>query len=167
MAVVNVLSAQLTNRDLVPAQLQDPRIAGSDLRGGAGAAIITSGDDIASIYRLFSIPAKAVLRTLKISSPDLGTTTIVNIGLYRTTKNGGTVVDADFFIATVSLKDGAIAKQEALNGNIVTLAKMETKLGDQTGPVTFGDAEYDVCLTLTAASDATGSVFVEGTWTEG
>jgi hypothetical protein len=58
-------------------------------------AAITSGDDIASTYRMFRVPSNAVMTDLKIYSPDIGTTTIADIGLYAA--DGGAVVDADFF----------------------------------------------------------------------
>jgi hypothetical protein len=60
-----------------------------------------------------------------ISAPDIGTTTTADVGLYKSTRDGGAVVDADFFKAAVVLNAGAIAKSEVVNGNVITLANSE------------------------------------------
>lgn len=174
MAVVVVKSAQITNRDTVPIVLEDARIANSNVRVSKGVVTITSGNDIGSTYIICSVPAKAVLQSLKISSPDIGTTTAADVGLYRTTRNGSNaVVDADFFTAAVNLNSGANTRLEILNGNIVTLANMEKTLashlaGDAGAAAgTVSDNEYDIVATLTGAADATGTCFFECTFTEG
>jgi hypothetical protein len=165
MAVVNVLSAQLTNRDALPIVPQDSRLAGSAIRGGAGLVAFTSGDDIGSTYRAFAIPAKAIMRSLTVSGPDVGAS--VDIGLYRTTKNGGALITSGFFSAAKSL-DAVTAKSEVVNDNVLTVALMETPLGKQVGPVSFpNDTEFDVVLTSTVAADITGKINVVGSWTEG
>lgn len=168
MAVVTVKSAQITKRDTVPTSFEDAYIAAANIRGASGVVGVTSGDSIDSKYIALTIPAKAVPRSLAISCPDLGTTTIADVGLYRTTRNGGGVVNRTFFTAAVSLKDGALAKSEVLRGNVITLALSENRLKDCVGPLTFpNDTEFDVVLQLTAAADATGSVLVEASWLEG
>jgi hypothetical protein len=168
MAVVTVKSAQITKRDTVPTSFEDAYIAGANLRGASGVVAVTSGDSIGSKYIAFAIPAKAVPRSITITAPDIGTTTAADIGLYRTTRNGGAVVTAAFFTAAFVLNAGAVSKSDVTRGNVITVALSENRIKDCVGPLTFPtDTEFDVVLTLTGAADASGAVLVEASWTEG
>lgn len=161
MAVVTVKSTQITNRDATPRVLNNGRTTGGMVRHARGAAPITNGDSIASKYIMCSIPSRAVPISARISSPDIGTTTAADLGLYRTTADGGAVVDADFFKAAVVLNAGAIAKSEQVNGNLATLANAEKAIWELLGLTSDPGVDYDVVLTLTAAADATGTPMVE------
>lgn len=166
MGVVTTKSTAITNRDATPRVLNNASLVGSELKSVGAVASIASGDSSTSIYPLFSLPSNAVVRSLKVSSPDIGTTTVGNFGLYDTTAAGGAVVDADFFKASVSLKDGAIAKSEIVNGNVITLARMEKAIWEllaiaDTTILVDPAKMYDVALTLTGDADAAGVIFVE------
>lgn len=167
MAVVTTKSAQITNRDTVPVIPEDARLANANIRGAMSIVNAVSGDSIGSKYIAFAIPRKAIMRSLMITNATTGTTGTADIGLYRTTKNGGAVVTAAFFKAAQDIHT-ANAKVDVLNGNVLTLALTETKLGDQVGPISFpNDDTFDVVLTLTAAEDGSGPIRVEASWTEG
>lgn len=97
-----------------------------------------------------------------LSSPDIGTTTTVDVGLNQTPENGGAVVDADFFIAAQTLKDGAISNVNVLHGNVVTIANAEKMLWEMLPGVTADTGRmYDIVLTLAGAADAAGNVLVK------
>ena len=166
MGVVTTKSAAITNRDATPRVLNNARVEGNVLKSAAAVVAIASGDSATSKYLLFSLPSNAVVRSLKVSSPDIGTTTVGDFGLYNTTDAGGAVVDVDFFKASVSLKDGAIAKSEIANGNVITLARMEKAIWEllaiaDTTILVDPNKMYDVALTLTGDADAAGTIFVE------
>lgn len=167
MAVVTTKSSQITARDTVPMLPEDARLSNSGIRGAFGVIAAVSGDSIASKYIAFAIPRKAIMRSLMITNPTTGTTATGDVGLYRTTKNGGAVVDADFFKAAQDLHT-ANAKVDVLRGNILTVALAETPIGSQVGPLSFpNDDTFDVVLTLAAAEDGSGAILVEASWTEG
>ena len=166
MAVVTVKSTQITNRDASPSVINDSAYAKGIMKKAVGEAVITSGNSIASIYVLCSIPSNAVVSSVLVSSPDIGTTTTGHFGLYKTTAQGGAVVDADFFKATVSLKDGAIAKSEVAFGNVMTYANSYKKVWQHLALAADPQINYDVCLTLDAAADGTGTIMVEVQYTE-
>jgi hypothetical protein len=161
MAVVTVKSKAITNRDATPKVMNDSAYEQGMVRKFIGAAAIASGDSIGSKYIMGSIPSNAVVSSLILSSPDIGTTTVADIGLYKVTADGGAVVDADFFKAAQSLKDGAVAALEVVNGNVVTLANSEKKVYELLGLSADPSIKYDVVLTLTAAADAAGVVQVK------
>jgi hypothetical protein len=163
MAVVAVKSTLITNADATPAVLNSPRVDGGFERIEVATVAITSGDDIASTYRMFRVPSNAVMTDLRIYSPDIGTTTISDIGLYRTAKDGGAVVDADFFASALSLKDGALNGTDVLHESAVfSIANSGKELWDALGLTADPSVFYDVAFTLTGAADATGTVKLIG-----
>jgi hypothetical protein len=166
MAVVAVKSTLVTNADALPAVLNSPRVDGGFERIEVATAAITSGDSIASTYRMFRVPSNAVMTDLRIYSPDIGTTTISDIGLYRTAKDGGAVQDADFFASAVSLKDGALNGTDVLHeAAVFTIDNSGKELWEALGLTSDPSVFYDVALTLTAAADATGTVKLIGRYT--
>ena len=166
MAVVAVKSTLITNSDATPVVLNSPRVDGGFERIEVATAAITSGDSIASTYRMFRVPSNAVMTDLRIYSPDIGTTTISDIGLYRTAKDGGAVQDADFFASAVSLKDGALNGTDVLHeAAVFTIDNSGKELWEALGLTSDPAVFYDVALTLTAAADATGTVKLIGRYT--
>jgi hypothetical protein len=163
MAVVAVKSTLVTNADALPAVLNSPRVDGGFERLEVATAAITSGDNTGSTYRMFRVPSNAVMTDLRIYSPDIGTTTISDIGLYRTAKDGGAVVDADFFASALSLKDGALNGTDVLHESAVfSIANSGKELWEALALTSDPSVFYDVALTLTADADATGTVKLIG-----
>ena len=166
MAVVAVKSTLITNADATPVVLNNPRVDGGFERVSVATAAITSGDSVASTYRMFRVPSNAVMTDLRIYAPDIGTTTISDIGLYDTAAAGGAVVDADFFASALSLKDGALNGTDVLHeAAVFTIANSGKELWDALGLTTDPHKFYDVALTLTGAADATATVKLVGRFT--
>jgi hypothetical protein len=163
MAVVTTKSGSITNRDASPKVLNNPAVSGANLKGFVGTLESVSGDSIASKYIFGSIPSNAVVHQLRLYCDDVGTTTIADIGLYRTTVDGGAVVDADFFGSAVSLKDGAINGTDITHESAVfDPDDAEKPLWQALGLSADPCVMYDVVATLTAASDAAGTITLKG-----
>jgi hypothetical protein len=160
MAVEAVKSTLITNADALPAVLNSPRVDGGFERIEVATVAITNADSVGSTYRMFRVPSNAVVTDLRIYAPDIGTTTISDIGLYRTAKDGGAVVDANFFADALSLKDGALNGVDVLHegGGFFTIANSGKELWDALGLTSDPSVFYDVAFTLTAAADATATV---------
>lgn len=161
MAVVTKKSTAITNRDATPRVISNPGAARGMVMGFLATAAIASGDSAASKILFGSIPSNAVVRSLKVSAPDIGTTTTMDLGLYRTTDDAGAVVDADFFVAALSLKDGAIADSEQAFGNVITKPNVEKRVWELLGLASDPSIVYDVVGTLVGAADAAGDVVVK------
>jgi hypothetical protein len=166
MAVVTTKSASITNRDATPAVLNNGAILATRMKRSIGVVAIANGDSVGSKYLAFSLPSNAIVSSLMLSAPDIGTTTTADVGLYRSTADGGAVVDADFFKAAVVLNAGAITKSECLYGNVVTVANSEKRLWEHLGLSADPNLMYDVVLTLAGAADAAGSVCAEAQYSE-
>ena len=162
MAVVNVKSTQITNRDATPRVINNPRVTSGVKQVALDTIAIANGDSIASTYRVAQVPSRAIVTAVRISSPDIGTTTAADVGLYRTTLDGGAVVDADFFASAVSLSGGALSKSDVTyESGILTLANAAKPLWEALSLTADPGYDYDVTLTLTAAADAAGTALVE------
>lgn len=165
MGVVTTKSTQITNRDSVPRVAINGRVQGGEIRHARGVVAIANGDSVGSKYIACSIPSNALPISVRLSAPDIGTTTAADCGLYKNTTDGAAVVDADFFKAAVVLNAGAIAKSECVNGNVMTLANSEKAIWDLLALSADPNLMYDIVLTLTGAADAAGSVLVEVDYT--
>lgn len=161
MAVVTTKSTQITNRDASPRVLNNSFLEGAMVRHARDVCAIANGDSVGSKYIFFSIPSNALVISVRENSPDIGTTTAADVGLYRTTQDGGAVVDADFFKAATVLNAGAISKSEVVAGNVATVANGGKRIWELLGLASDPKILYDVALTLTGAADAAGSVLLE------
>lgn len=162
MAVVAVKSAQVTNRDASPRVFNNGRTVAGVKRVVLDQVAIANGDSVASTYRIGQIPSRAVVLAVRVTCPDIGTTTTADVGLYRTTADGGALVDADFFGSAVSLSGGALTKSDiTLESTVVSVANAAKAVWENLGLATDPSVDYDVVLTLTGAADAAGNVLVE------
>lgn len=164
MAVVTLKSTAVTNANATP-RVQNPAgIQNGVVKRSQGFAVITSGDSVGSTYRIGKVRSSDYLHRIRIVSPDIGTTTAADVGLYDvlTHTNGGTVVDADFYASAVSLSGGAIDSditfEAAAAGGLITNA--EKRVWESLGLTADPHKEYDLTLTLTGAADGTGTALV-------
>lgn len=159
MAVVTVKSGAITNRDATPRVKSNANLEGGMLRESVGTVEITSGDSSASKYILCQVPSNARMSQLLLYSDDIGTATIADFGLWRTTDDGGAVVDADFFGSAVSLKDGAVNGTDIVHESAVfDPDDIEKMLWQALGLSADPKISYDIVAQLTAAADATGTL---------
>lgn len=161
-AVATRKSGIITNRDAVPSVISSRTLQGANIQHARGVVTTVSGDDIASKYIFCQVPSNALIVSMRLTCADVGTTTIMDIGLYRTTPDGGAVVDADLFASAVVLNAGALAKVEVLReSTTITEAKGEKLLWDLAGLTADPRVMYDVVGTLTAAADAAAAIMIE------
>ena len=164
MAVEARKSSLITNADTVPAVLNNPRIDGGFERTKVATAAVTNSDSIASTYRLFRVPSNAVMTDLRVYCPAI-TTAATDIGLYRTEKDGGAVVDADLFTSAQVLTSALNGTDVLHESAVFSLANSGKELWDALGLTSDPSVFYDVTMTLTAAAGATGTVKVIGRYT--
>lgn len=161
MAVVTTKSASITNRDASPSLLSNAAIAKGAMKKASGLVTAVNGDSIGSKYLFCSIPSNALVNSVLVSCPDIGTTGAMDLGLYKSTADGGAVVDADFFKAAIDTHSGALTKSEVVYGNVITVANAEKRVWEALGLSADPGLVYDVVGTLTAAQDAGGAIMVE------
>lgn len=162
MATENVLSAAITNRDAIPSVKTNSILKGQ-MNSAVGIVVCGTGD-LGSTYRFFSLPSNALVKEIKIYSPDMGTTGLADVGLYDTTANGGLVVDADFFASAIDMKTAALNGSDITHeaGTVFSIANSEKPLWLALGLASDPCKEYDVVLTTTEAFSAGGTVKLAG-----
>ncbi len=163
MAVELVSSTSVTNADATPPVVNNPRIEGSRVKRRIGMGELSATASIASIVRLVRIKSSDMVDRLLLSS-DAITSAAADVGIYDTARNGGLVVDVDFFGSAVSLATAQVhadvtheadpADAGAGNG----LADCQKTVWEALGLSADPGKEYDIALTLTAAATAAGTV---------
>lgn len=85
MAVVNLKSTLITNRDATPKVLTDASISGGDLRQAYGWVFTGSADSAASTYRLCQVPSNARLTSLSMINGALGSGCLLDVAVWYPT----------------------------------------------------------------------------------
>ena len=171
MAVVTPKSAAITNADATPPRLTNSRIIRGRLHESVGMLEAANGDDIASIYRLCRVPANARISQLLLSC-DAITTGAADVGVYKTARDGGAVVDVDFFGSAVSIatalahSDITYEADPADAGAGFGKADSEKPLWEALGLTADPGGAYDIALTLTAAAEAAGTMVLRTRYVE-
>lgn len=165
MAVVTVKSTQITNRDAVPL-VKSNGVQDASVMHSRGTCAVANGDSVGSKYIACSVPSNSRVTSVRLSAPDLGTTTTTDVGLYKSTADGGAVVDADFFASAYVLNVGPYLRVEvSQESGVYTLANMEKALWEALALTSDPKLNYDVVATLTGASDAAGNILLEVEYT--
>lgn len=85
MAVVNLKSTVITNRDATPKVLTDASISGGDLRQAYGWVFTGSADTTASTYRLCQVASNVRLANLSMINGALGSGCLLDVAVWYPT----------------------------------------------------------------------------------
>lgn len=171
MAVVTPKSAAITNADATPPRLTNSRVIRGRLHESVGTLEVANGDSIASIFRLCRVPSNARMSQVLLSC-DAITSAAADIGLYKTARDGGAVVDVDFFASAASIASALVNSDvtheadPADGGAGFGHADSEKPLWECVGLTADPGGSYDIALTLTAAATAAGTVSLRTRYTE-
>jgi hypothetical protein len=156
MAAEHLKSGAITNRDSTPPVQTVGQ--GSNVRRVWGV-VEAAGGDAGSTYRFCSIPSNARAVRAWFMSDDLGAGTM-NVGLYKTTANGGAVVDADFFASAIDVGTTAVAMTEiTFERGASLIDEFEEPLWERLSLTADPQCDYDV-TGVSVSSAATGTVLV-------
>lgn len=160
MAVVAVKSGWMTSAESTPPLMTNPAIHKGNLKSSVGKVAVANGDSIGSTFRLCRIPSNARISNVLLTCGAI-TSAAADIGLYKTTRDGGAVVDADFFASAQSLAAALARTSVVRESGVVTPANVEKMVWEQLGLTQDPGIEYDVVATLTAAATAAESMALE------
>lgn len=174
MAVVNLKSTPITNRDAVPPVINDGRLERGALRSAVGSitagAADTGGATYAAgtTYVLASLPSSAMVRNVLLSCAAL-TSGVVSIGVGRNTKDSSgnaypTAIGATAtaLFASAQSVASALSKSNVTNqsGNY-TLTKQEQPLWQAAGLTTDPGGTLDIVVLVTTSLTAGGLLGLE------
>lgn len=165
MAVVTVKSGAITNRDASPRVATNASISRGVLKEAVGTAEGASGDSIASKYIMAQVPSNARISRVLLSNDAISTAGATDVGVYRTTADGGAVVVAAAFASAVVLTSAQVnvdvtheADPTDGNANDFGLADTEKPLWQVLNLAADPKVQYDIVLTLTAALGGAGTL---------
>lgn len=165
MAVVTLKSTQITNRDATPL-VRSTAVQQNKLEHARGVLTSAAGDTTASKFIFCTIPSNAKIVSVRISTTGAGTVGAMDIGLYKTTQNGGAVVDADFFASARLLTTALSKSEEIFESGVVTRANSEKAIWEHLGLAADPGILYDIVGTLTATTDAAHDILLETDFTQ-
>lgn len=164
----NRSSTQITALEAVPIQHLSGAVAEANMRVAVGTVeLAASGDAIGNIMRMCRLPSGAVVHELLVYC-DAITSCAADIGLHRISREGGAVVDVDFFASAVSLATAIVTGTNHAHEADPTdaaagygLADVARPLWECLGLTADPGLLYDLTLTLTAAATAAGTISVK------
>lgn len=158
MAVVDVKSTAITRQEATPKQKVPAYLAAGVLREFVGTVEAANGDSIGSTYRMVSVHSSWRVSDIELFC-DAITSGAADIGLYDTLDNGGAVVDADFFASAQSIASAITTGTRVQHeSGVVNIDDIEKRLWEALGLTADPGKFYDICLTLTAATTAAGTI---------
>lgn len=166
MAVVTTKGGAITKRDASPRQLADANISRGVLKEAVGT-IETNGDDSAgSKYIFASIPSNARVSAVLLSCDGNNTSGAGDIGLYRSTEDGGAVQDADFFASAQALGSALKNSDVTHESGVYGIEDIEKPLWKALGLSVDPGVMYDVVMTITTADDSADTVSLKVQYVE-
>lgn len=168
MAQVSALkSGPITSLDATPS-VRPGSWAHGDKGHYVGTVETLATDSIGSTYRFFRIRSSQRCAALAVFCDALGSGCAGDVGLYL--PNGGAVVDADFFASAVAIAaatNGTDITYEAANAATnMGIEQIEKRIWEVMGLTADPFLEYDVTVTLTAATVAGGTLSLRGVFVQ-
>jgi len=158
MAVVDTKATAISNRDSSPKVLSDANISKGILKEAVGTIETTGSDSAGSKYFFGSIPSNARVSKILLSCDGNNTAGAGDIGLYRTTEDGGAVVDADLFASAQAIGTALTNSDVTHESAVFGIEDVEKPLWEALGLSEDSKTLYDVIMTITTADDAADSV---------
>lgn len=157
---LTVKGTAIANREASPSVLNNPGLGeGAVEKCAAGhLASVAASLSATSVIRLVEVPSNAVVTGLHFQSAAQGGGTF-DIGVYRNNKDGGAVVDADYFATAVAVTS-AVVQTDVLNeSGTNTIAKQSQPLWQALGMTSDPKSTLDLALTVaTDITTGTGAV---------
>lgn len=147
MAVANTKATLITNADAVPPTLTNSHINGV-VRNIAGTVETLAADDAASVYRLCRVPSNSRLVSVQLASDAITGASASDVGIYKTARDGGAVVDADFFTNDRDISSATTFTEVMLLATATDIAKCEMRLWELLGLTVDPQIDYDICVTV-------------------
>lgn len=174
MAVFNLKSTAISNRDATPKVLTDALVSNGEVLSAEG--YVQSGsaaDSVGSTYKLVHIPSNARVRALFLRNDAFGGSAAINLGVYYPSfipgggnlnpALAGTVISANLFASAYSVVAAGAAEVINQSGSI-TIAKMEMPLWQMAGLAADPMIDLDIVAAVSTVFAASGYIGLEATY---
>jgi hypothetical protein len=150
----------ITNREATPPVLNNPGLGEAAVEKCVVGhlASVTAALSATSVIRLVEVPSNAVVTQVMFQSAAQAGGTF-DIGVYRNNKDGGAVVDADFFATAVAVTSAVVLTDVTNESTTYTIAKQSQALWQALGMTSDPKSTLDIALTVaTDITTGTGAV---------
>lgn len=161
MGIVNTKSTTITNRDAVPAVINDGRLERGTHKSAVGSVAVGAADSATSFYPLVAVPSTAMVRAVLATAPAGMTTLAGNVGVFKNTKaSGASTTGVAAFTGSDTIFAAATSFASALNRSDVTNAnsnaygtdKREQPLWQAIGLSADPGGTFDIGVVVTTAN---------------
>lgn len=152
MSAEHLKSEWITNATATPLALTNPAISRGDLKEAVGVITPAAAAEVASTYRFCRVPSNARVSQVLISAADFTTAGVIDVGVYKTSENGGAAVDSDFFATLLDMaaSSGAGTHLDITNESTTyTLTKQCQPIWQALGLSADPGGEFDIVATVT------------------
>lgn len=142
----------ITNRESSPPVLNNPGngVSGIEKYDSGYLASVTASLSATSIIRLLEVPSSAVVTGLWFQSGAQAAGAF-DVGVYRNNKDGGAVVDSDFFATAIAVTS-AVPLTDILNeSGTNTIALQALPLWQALGMTSDPKSSLDIAVTVQTA----------------
>lgn len=164
--MANINSTAIANRNATPRVRNNVNIGPAFLLSQVATVEVSTATDANDLIRFFEVPSSASPRALKVWSDAAITAGAVNIGLYRTTGDGGAVVDADLFASAVAVGGGLTGADQMFESGVIDEGDMGQALWELLGLDADPNIMYDLVAQVTTDMQVAGTITVELQYTD-
>lgn len=151
-------SSVLTNADATPAVLNPAYLAGARERVHRGVtALTTAAAEAGSKLRFCRVKSSDMIVGIRLDAESFGTGSTMDIGLYRSTKDGGAVRDADLFASAVDMATLQKNTQVLNESAVLTIANLGQPIWQAAGYTVDPQCDFDIVGTLAAPATVAGT----------
>lgn len=157
-------STAITNRDAVPQVQSNRALVKGQLFRAVAKFEIAAADGDGSTLRIVNLPSNCIVTSIKIFNDAITGSTSWDVGLYRTTQDGGAVVDADLFASAVDINAGLegteLRFEAGTTGPIDYIEYRLWQLADLGAATYTADPgyEFDLVATANTIGSAAGTI---------
>lgn len=169
MAVVNLKSTLITNRDATPKVLTDAYLAGGIMEEAQGSVKTGASDNAASVYRLVQVPSNARVSAIFWQADALGsgcqldvavwypTTLPLGGGNFLASGSSAALISSSIFATALAGSGSAVALTEITNQSLnYTIPLQETPLWNVLGLASDPEIDFDIGFSLRFATASAG-----------
>lgn len=156
MAVANTKSTHITNADATPMTVSGAHLTRGVLLEAVATVEVAAADDNNSVYRMVRLRSSDRISQVTIWNDAMTGATDWDLGIYRTTADGGAAVTVDCYAQAVDINAGLSGTELLFEVN--NIDKVEKRVWEILGLSEDPNLEYDLCLTGVAAGSGAGTI---------
>jgi hypothetical protein len=143
--MANVNSTWITNAVASPSVLTNSNESQGRMFSAKSVATVSASQSANDTIRLVRVPSNARIDAVLLSTGDASTGGAINIGVWKTVANGGTVVDADLFASALALTGGPFSRSDQTwESGEYTYAESCLPLWEVLGLTADPGCDYDI-----------------------